>query len=101
YVCKPAALAALVVAGSVLHPYDGTTRWWFVVALVFSLAGDVFLMLPRDLFVAGLASFLVGHVAYVVGLVAHGLDGAAVLRAAVGLVVISALLARRIVAAVA
>ena len=32
-----------------------------------SLAGDVFLMLPSDRFVAGLASFLLAHVAYVVG----------------------------------
>jgi uncharacterized membrane protein YhhN len=34
--------------------------------LVLSLAGDVFLMLPRDRFVAGLASFLAAHLAYVV-----------------------------------
>jgi uncharacterized membrane protein YhhN len=33
--------------------------------LLFSLAGDVFLMLPRDRFVAGLASFLVAHLFYV------------------------------------
>jgi uncharacterized membrane protein YhhN len=33
--------------------------------LVFSLAGDVFLMLPSDRFVAGLTSFFVGHVFYV------------------------------------
>jgi hypothetical protein len=30
-----------------------------------STAGDVFLMLPRDRFVAGLASFLVAHLCYV------------------------------------
>ena len=41
-------------------------------ALVLSLAGDVFLMLPRDLFVAGLVSFLLGHVAYVIGLRVDG-----------------------------
>lgn len=33
--------------------------------LVFSLAGDVFLMLPSDRFVAGLASFLVAHLLYI------------------------------------
>lgn len=37
-------------------------------ALTFSLAGDVFLMLPRNLFVAGLASFLGAHIAYIVAL---------------------------------
>ena len=45
-------------------------RGAFVVALVFSLIGDVFLMLPGERwFVFGLGSFLAGHLAYVVGLV--------------------------------
>ena len=35
-------------------------------AIVFSLAGDVFLMLPGDLFIPGLASFLVAHIFYIV-----------------------------------
>ena len=33
--------------------------------LLFSLAGDVFLMLPRDRFVAGLVAFLVAHLCYI------------------------------------
>ena len=45
----------------------------FVGALVFSLAGDVFLML-EDHFVEGLGSFLLGHVCYIVGLVAIDLN---------------------------
>ena len=36
-----------------------------LVGLLFSLAGDVLLMLPSDRFVAGLGSFFVGHVCYV------------------------------------
>jgi uncharacterized membrane protein YhhN len=32
---------------------------------VFSTAGDIFLMLPRDRFIAGLASFLVAHLFYI------------------------------------
>ena len=61
YVAKPAALAALVVyaaAQPVVQP-------WLIAALVLSLLGDVYLMLPVDLFVAGLASFLLAHLAYV------------------------------------
>lgn len=67
YLLKPATLVALILCASTLDPSDDARRWWFVAALVFSLAGDVFLMLPADLFVAGLASFLVGHLAYVAG----------------------------------
>jgi uncharacterized membrane protein YhhN len=63
YVAKPATMVVLA-----LDPVSGTQRAWFVAALVLSLAGDVFLMLPRDLFVPGLASFLLGHLAYIAGL---------------------------------
>lgn len=37
-----------------------------LLGLLFSLAGDVFLMLPGDWFIPGLASFLCAHVAYTV-----------------------------------
>lgn len=68
YLAKPLTMVALIGATLVLEPVDATARTWFVAALVLSLAGDVFLMLPQDLFVPGLASFLLGHVAYIVGL---------------------------------
>ncbi|MCD6285147.1 MAG: hypothetical protein J7M39_04450, partial [Anaerolineae bacterium] len=46
----------------------GHLALWFVVALVFSLAGDIFLMLPDEKwFVPGLLAFLVGHLCYIVG----------------------------------
>src|SRR4029079_17999518 len=69
YVCKPATMVALIVTALALAPAAGQDggRAWFVAALVFSLAGDVFLMLPSDRFVAGLASFLVAHLCYVAG----------------------------------
>ena len=67
YLCKPATLAALIGAAVAIHPAIDARRTAFVVALAFSLAGDVFLMLPRDAFVPGLASFFVAHVAYIVG----------------------------------
>ena len=70
YVFKPLTLVLLTATALALDPDDPTVRTWFVVALVMSLAGDVFLMLPGDLFVPGLGSFLLAHVAYVVGMVA-------------------------------
>jgi uncharacterized membrane protein YhhN len=103
YLCKPATLAALVVAAVVLAPgVDAQTRRsWFVAALAFSLAGDVLLMLPRDLFVAGLAAFLVGHLCYLAGFWAHGPSMPALLVAVVVVVAVVAPLARRILTAIA
>jgi uncharacterized membrane protein YhhN len=71
YAAKPAVLVALTLAAVVLpaaHTDLVDRRWWFVGALVCSLAGDVLLMLPKDLFVPGLSAFLAGHVLYVIGL---------------------------------
>lgn len=74
YVAKPLTMVLLLGYAVALDPVVEASRWWFVAALVFSLAGDVFLMLPGNRFVEGLASFLVGHLAYIAGLVAWGLD---------------------------
>jgi uncharacterized membrane protein YhhN len=101
YLCKPATLAALVVAACVLDPAAdaGARRAWFVAALVFSLAGDVFLMLPSDQFVAGLAAFLAGHVCYTAGFIAGGLTAGAVLVGVVLAAAVVYVLGRRILAA--
>jgi len=72
YFCKPAATGALVGVAATLDAAHGDTRAWFVAALILCLAGDVFLMLPQDRFVAGLGSFLIAHVAFTVGFVLHG-----------------------------
>jgi uncharacterized membrane protein YhhN len=100
YVFKPLTLVLLTATALALDPDDPTVRSWFVVALVLSLAGDVFLMLPGDLFVPGLGSFLLAHAAYIVGLVLSGLEPVGVL---VGLGVVAvafALVGVRIVAGV-
>lgn len=70
YVAKPLTTVGLVAVAVTLDPVNSDVRAAFVVALVWSLAGDVLLMLPGDQwFVPGLASFLLAHVAYVVGFV--------------------------------
>jgi len=100
YVCKPLTMVLLIATTLALDVDDPTVRTWFVVALVLCLVGDVFLMLPQDLFVFGLGSFLLGHVAYVVGM---GVDGVSGGRLAVGLLVVlvaMAIIGRRIVGAV-
>jgi len=40
---------------------------WFGIGLALSLAGDIFLMLPNEKFIAGLVAFLLAHIAYIVG----------------------------------
>lgn len=100
YVCKPATLALLVGVALTLDPADDAQRAWFVAALVLSLAGDIFLMLPRDAFVPGLAAFLLGHIAYIVGLRLEGGGLLALGVAAACVAVVTALVGDRIVAGV-
>ena len=100
YVCKPATLALLVGVAATLDADDNVVRACFVVALILSLLGDVFLMLPQDLFVAGLASFLAAHLAFVVGL---WLDGQTAVAFAIGVLVAAVaigVIGRRILTAV-
>ncbi len=64
YVAKPSVVALAAVAAATVHPIAPLRRDLFVVALLLSLLGDVFLMLPRDRFLAGLASFLAAQLTY-------------------------------------
>ena len=85
----PAVIAAMAGKGA-LDPEDPTARAWFVAALLLCLLGDIFLMLPQDLFVFGLGAFLLGHLAYIVGMEAEGIDGP---RFLVGIIIVMVLLA--------
>lgn len=100
WVTKPGVMVLLIVTALALAPTSDATRAWVVVGLVCSLLGDVFLMLPVERFVAGLASFLVAHVAYVVAFV---LEWSSAIGAAIGVgfvVVAAATIGRRIVSTV-
>ncbi|MCU0260991.1 MAG: lysoplasmalogenase [Ilumatobacteraceae bacterium] len=66
---KPLTLVALIGVAVALDPVDPVVRAWFVAALVLSLVGDVCLLFEDRLFLPGLAAFLLGHVAYVIGFV--------------------------------
>jgi uncharacterized membrane protein YhhN len=78
YVAKPLTMVLLIGVALELDVSSDVARGAFVVALVFSLIGDVFLMLPGERwFVFGLGSFLAGHLAYVVGLWVAGVSLAA------------------------
>lgn len=73
YIAKPlATIAVIMIAARSQHPVSTQYRSLITAGLVFSLAGDVFLMLPSDQFVAGLASFLVAHLLYIAAFARHG-----------------------------
>jgi len=100
YVSKPAATLALLATAATLDVAHDATWGWRIAALAFSVLGDVFLMLPRDAFVPGLASFAVAQVLLVVSFVS---DEVHVGRLVVGLVVtvpVAVVLARRFVSAI-
>ena len=82
YVLKPATLALLVAAASV-SALDTQLKPWVVAALALGLLGDVGLMLSSGRtdppFLAGLAAFLLGHVAYIIAFTRLGLRGLDVL----------------------
>jgi uncharacterized membrane protein YhhN len=67
YATKPGFMLALIVLAIGVHPVNQIERAAFIVALALGLISDVFLMLPRDLFVAGLGAALVEHLAYISG----------------------------------
>lgn len=90
YACKPLTMVLLIGTAVALDSQDPAVRAWFVAALVLCLAGDVLLMLPDDRFVVGLAAFLLGHLAYIVGMHVEGVDSA---RFLVGVVLVMAVLA--------
>lgn len=73
YVAKPlATIVTIVIAVGAAAPVSRRYRALVTAGLVCSLAGDVFLMLPSDRFIAGLASFLVAHLLYIGAFATHG-----------------------------
>lgn len=99
YACKPLAAVLFIGTAMALDPSDSTARAWTVAALVFCIAGDVFLMLPRDAFVPGLASFALAQVFFIVS---FALRDPSLTRLVIGALVVfagSAVLARRFISA--
>jgi len=64
FVFKPLT-TVLILAHAWPRGHDlPVVRRWVLVGLVFSWAGDVFLMWPKEGFLPGLVSFLLAHLAY-------------------------------------
>jgi alkenylglycerophosphocholine/alkenylglycerophosphoethanolamine hydrolase len=65
YVGKPLAMVFLLAWLYQATGFAGGVAW-FALALLFSLIGDIFLMLPQEQFVAGLAAFLLAQLSYII-----------------------------------
>ena len=81
YLFKPLTIIfIIVIAVQPKHPVSTFYGYAILAGLVFSLVGDVFLMLPDEQFIAGLVSFLAAHICYITafmyesGLARSGLD---------------------------
>jgi uncharacterized membrane protein YhhN len=75
-VLKPLPILLFAVMVAVAGRAHGAAyQWLVVVALGFSMAGDVFLLFPGR-FTAGLASFLVAHLVYIAAFVVGARDPA-------------------------
>jgi uncharacterized membrane protein YhhN len=66
YVLKPATLVALLAWLGYVTAFSGALIW-FALGLLFSLVGDILLVLPREQLIPGLIFFLFAQLAYVVG----------------------------------
>ena len=67
YATKVGVMLGLIAFAIAVHPSSNAERILFVIALALGLASDVFLMLPRDLFLPGLVAALVEHGFYIAG----------------------------------
>jgi uncharacterized membrane protein YhhN len=77
WIGKPLATALIFVLAWRARPAQSPRyRRWILAGIACSLFGDVFLMLPGDLFVPGLLAFLLGHLCFIVALLGDSRFGA-------------------------
>jgi uncharacterized membrane protein YhhN len=67
YLAKPWTMAALFLVLALVGRFNSLPLIFFGLGILFSLAGDVFLMFSDRWFIPGLVSFLLAHVAYIAG----------------------------------
>lgn len=67
FILKPAVMLAILAWLGFASGFPGGLLW-FALGIIFSLLGDILLMLPAELFLAGLIAFLLAHLSYVIGL---------------------------------
>lgn len=74
YILKPLTVIVMMVAVIIYSPLNHYSLL-ILAGLLFSMFGDIFLMLKQQKFIAGLVSFLIAHILYIVAFY-HLLPGA-------------------------
>ncbi|HEY0319908.1 MAG TPA: lysoplasmalogenase [Pyrinomonadaceae bacterium] len=92
YVFKP--LTVILIIAIALSAPSSLYKYLIVAGLLFSLAGDIFLMLPRDRFIPGLVSFLIAHLFYIAAFTLDGALGRPSLLATIALLFYGGLMLR-------
>lgn len=73
YLFKPLTMVCIILmALSINPPISDTYKIIILIGLLFSIGGDIFLMLPQDRFILGLVSFLIAHIFYIVAFAVEG-----------------------------
>lgn len=95
WLAKPAASATFIVTGVLAGGLDSSFGRIILVGLLLAAGGDV-LLIPRGkaTFLAGLLSFLAGHVAYAVAFALRGLHAGTLLVAVVAVTAVGAVVLR-------
>ncbi|MFQ6609767.1 MAG: lysoplasmalogenase [Fidelibacterota bacterium] len=94
YIFKP-LMTILIILIAVIQPgsQPDIYRYAIITGLIFSLAGDIFLMFPDTRFLSGLVSFLIAHLAYIFAFT-RGIGFGTTLYIALPLVIIGGLMFR-------
>lgn len=76
YIFKPLTMIFIILMGIQLpaNLNPSSYKYLIITGLIFSLLGDVLLMLPSDRFVAGLVSFLIAHIFYIIAFALTGIS---------------------------
>lgn len=68
YILKPGTMGLIISLAVLGSSLETSFSKWVVIALLFSVAGDIFLMLSDRWFMHGLISFFIAHLVYIAGL---------------------------------
>jgi uncharacterized membrane protein YhhN len=71
YIFKPLTMVFILLIATLSKGFTPFYKYMVITGLVFSLAGDICLMLPSDRFLTGLIAFLFAHLAYIAAFVSQ------------------------------